>query len=302
LLALKNKHVIKGYWALAAISFFWGTTWFIAKKAVNDYHIPPLQLTGIRQTLAGISLILFFIFRTKKLPTVQELKFHFICGFLLIACSNGLTTWGIQYIPSFLGALIGCLMPFVLIIGSAIFYKEKIKPMVILSLVFGFIGVALLLSSFAEEFKSPHFILGIILSLIGVVTWTSGTLITAKNKLNINPIEGIGWQMLIGGILLLFASLLSGQHVPLQSIAMEGWILLIYLTIFGSIVAFVCYLYALKQLPLSLVSIYVYINPIIALLMGMIFLHEKINALMCIGIVVILISIYLVKRFTNKVA
>lgn len=226
--------------------------------------------------------------------------FHLLSGFLLITCSNGLTTWAIKYIPSFLGALIACLMPFVMIIANSVLFKEKVKPVVYLALIIGFFGVALLLSSFSEEMKGGNFLFGVLLSLISIGTWTSGTLLSTRNQLNINPFEGIGWQMFLGGLSLLLASGLGGQHVPLSLIPATAWIELLYLTLVGSILCFMCYLYALKTLPMSLVSIYVYINPIVAFLLGVLFLNEKISARIILGITITFVGIYLVKRYSSK--
>ncbi len=294
---LKDKSLYKGYWALAVISFFWGTTWFVSKLTIK--YIPPLQMTGLRQTFAGIVMITYFLLKGKKLPTTKQLLFHLMVGFLLLTCSNGLTTWAIKYIPSFLGALIACLMPFVLIIANSVFFNEKVKPVVYLALVIGFTGVTILLTSFAEEMQGANFIFGIVLSLISIVTWTSGTLLSTKNNLKINPFEGIGWQMLLGGIILLIASRITGQHVPLHTIPAKAWMAFAYLTVMGSLVCFVCYLYALKTLPISLVSIYVYINPIVALLLGVFILNEKITPQIIIGIAVTFTGIYLVKKFSS---
>jgi drug/metabolite transporter (DMT)-like permease len=293
---LKFNSITKAYWALVAISFFWGTTWFVSKLTVP--HIPALQLTGMRQLIAGIIVITFFISKTKKLPTPRALLFHLICGFLLISCSNGLTTFAIKVIPSFLGALISCLTPFVFVLFNYTFNKQKVNSKVVMGLVIGFGGIATLLSSFATEMNHPDFKIGIILSLIAVFTWTSGTLISVKNKFNINPYEGIGWQMLLGGIILLSTSWLTGQHVPLNTIPINAWLYFIYLTGIGSLFCFMCYLYALQQLPLGLVSIYVYINPIIALTLGIIVLNEKINATILIGSFITIFGIYVVKKFS----
>lgn len=288
----------KAYWALAAISFFWGTTWFVAKLAIVE--IPPLQLTGYRQTLAGLILISFNYSKTKKLPTKKEFLFHVLLGFLFFTCSNGLTTWAIKYIPSFLGALIGCLMPFVLVLANFIFYKEKVRPIVLLALFVGFAGVATILVSFIKELEGSNFLFGVLISLFSVFTWTSGTLLSTKNKFRINPYQGIGWQMLFGGIMLYSLSTQLEHHVALATISWQSWMYFLYLTFIGSITCFLCYLYCLKSLPLSLVSVYVYINPIVALGLGILILDESASLQTIIGVIITFIGIYLVKRFNKS--
>lgn len=295
---MKPTPTYTSYLALAVISFFWGTTWFVSKLIVHD--IPPLQMTGIRQIVAGLILILYFFSKGIKLPGKRELLYHLMCGFLLISCSNGLTTWAIKYIPSFLGALISCLMPFVMILSNTIFFNERVKPVVYLALLVGFTGVSILLLSFRQEMHGSHFTLGIVLSLISVGTWTGGTLLSTRNRMKLNPFEGIGWQMFFGGCILLLSSLLTGQYTALSGIPAMSWIEVFYLVLVGSILCFTCYLYALKTMPVSLVSIYVYINPIVALLLGVIFLDEKITLQIVAGILVTLAGIYLVKRFSGN--
>jgi len=284
-----------GLWALAAISFFWGTTWFTSKIAIT--YLPPLQMTGIRQLLAGSLLIAFYTMKVRKIPPIKDLIFHALVGFLLFTCSNGMTTWAIQYIPSFLGALLGCLMPFVLVLANYLLFKEKVKPLAFLGLAIGFVGVAILLSSFATEIKETHFVWGVLITMVGVLTWTSGTLITTRNKRNIDPFEGLGWQMLFGGAMMLLISGVMDEQVNLLTLPIKAWLLIGYLIAVGSIFCFVCYLHALKTLPLSLVSVYVYINPIVALLMGVLFLHEVITWQIVVGVLVVFSGIYLVKRY-----
>lgn len=257
-------------------------------------------MTGIRQIVAGMILIGYFFLKGIKLPTRREFLYHLLCGFLLITCSNGLTTWAIKYIPSFLGALISCLMPFVMIISNSIFFKERVKPVVYLALLVGFAGVSILLLSFRQEMHGSNFTLGVLLSLVSVGTWTGGTLLSTRNRLNLNPYEGIGWQMFLGGCMLLLSSGLTGQYTALSAIPGIAWMEILYLILVGSLLCFMCYLYALKTLPVSLVSIYVYINPIVAMLLGVVFLNEKITLQIMLGILVTLSGIYLVKRFSGN--
>ena len=189
-------------------------------------------------------------------------------------------------------------MPFVMVTANYFFFHEKIRAKVTWSLVLGFVGVAILLSAFIQEMEDSNFLVGILLTLLSVVTWTSGTLISTRSNYNTNPYEGIGWQMLFGGCILLALSFLTGQRVPITEIPWQAWGYFLYLVMIGSIFCFLSYLYALKKLPISLVSIYVYINPIVALLLGVLFLHEKISARLLLGVTITFIGIYFVKKFT----
>jgi drug/metabolite transporter (DMT)-like permease len=287
---------VKSYWALVFISLFWGTTWFVSKLIIQ--FIPPLQLTGYRQTLAGLCLIAFHYHKHRLWPTKKEFGMHLLLGFLFFTCSNGLTTFAIKYIPSYLGALIGCLMPFVLILFNFFVYKEKVKPIVIFALGIGFTGIAIILLSFVEDIAlGGNFLFGVLITLLSVFTWTSGTVISMRSKLNANPFQGIGWQMLFGGIMLYISSLMWENQVPIAQIPAKAWLYFTYLVAVGSIFCFVCYLFALKHLPMSLVSIYVYINPMVALFLGMLLLHEVFTPQIFIGVLITFLGIYLVKKF-----
>ncbi len=187
-----------------------------------------------------------------------------------------------------------------MIIANFIFYKEKVKPIILLALLIGFAGVATILLSFSKEIEgSGNFLFGVLITLLSVFTWTSGTLVSTKNKLKINPYEGIGWQMLFGGMMLYISSMLFEQQVAIATIPLKAWAYFLYLTAIGSIFCFVCYLYALKSLPISLVSIYVYINPIVALGLGFLMINETVTPQIVIGACITFIGIYLVKRFNT---
>lgn len=253
-------------------------------------------MSAIRQTTAGLILIIYFFLKGEKIPSFSDLKFHFLMGFLLISCSNGLTTWAIKYIPSYLGALLSSLMPFLMLIENYLFTKQKIKPIALIGLLIGFLGVALLMSSFIEDFSNDYFLFGIVLCISGVLTWTTGTILTVQNKRQLDPYTGIGWQMFFGGLILFASVYATGQHVPIQTVPLQTWLWICYLILIGSIFCFMCYLYSLKYLPLDFVSIYVYVNPLIALIMGILFLNEKLTWSIILGSLVILAGVYTVKK------
>lgn len=296
---MKNQAVIRGYWALAAISILWGTTWFVSRLTIQ--HIPPLELCALRQTCAGIFFILLFnVFNKVPWPGLKESGYNVLLGFLFFTMSNGLTTLAIKYIPSYLGALLGCLMPFVLVLMGWIFYKEKLRPITLLALLTGFGGVSIILMSFKNQLLTgDHFLFGIGITLFTVFTWSYGSLLSTRNKLGYVAKHGIGWQMLFGGIMLYFFSRFTEKQVALSDLPGSTWMYILYLILVGSIICFQCYLYALKHLPLGLVSIYVYINPIVALMLGVILLNEHFTWSIVIGSSITFLGIYLVKRF-NK--
>ncbi len=259
-------------------------------------------MSAIRQTIAGVLLILFFFIKNKYRPSAKELGLHALLGFLIFTGANGLTTWAIKYIPSGLGALLGCLFPFLLILLNAIIYKEKINPKSTIGLVIGFAGVGLIFYSYLSDLFIGDFLFGIFLCLLGVVCWTLGTLVSSRQVLKGNSLSGIGYQMLFGGLQLFIFSSLVGESWDLSAVTSNGWLELLYLIFIGSILCFLCFMYVLKNLPSDISGVYAYINPIVALLLGILFLNEPFTLNLAVGTVVTFLGVYLVKKYSKTVS
>jgi drug/metabolite transporter (DMT)-like permease len=286
----------KAYWALAGISFFWGTTWVISKMAMD--YFDPLFMTAIRQTIAGLIMMSYFFFRKKYIPTAREIVLHFILGLLFFMGANGFTTWGIKFIPSGLGALLSCLFPLFLVLFNFILFKKRIHPKSLIGLLIGFGGVAFIFSGFLNDLIRSEFLGGILLVLCGVLSWTFGTIITSKYVQKKNGFGGLGWQMLFGGMQLAIFSVLKDENHNLD-LPKEAWLLLAYLIIVGSILCFLCFMYALQNLPQEIAGIYAYIIPIVALICGAIILKEPISVRLIIGAVITVIGVYMVNYYSR---
>lgn len=286
----------KAIFALVCVCFFWGTTWLASKQGVK--YIPDaLQMAGIRQLLGGACYVSFFLFKGMTLPKGKEWIPIIILSFLNFMLSNGLSTLALQYkISAGLGAIIGAIFPLWLVVIGIFASKERIPIMAILGLLLGFGGVCIIFYDHLNEFLDPQFRWGILLSVIATWTWAIATLYTKKQAVHFNPYFGLGLQMVISGIVLYSFSVATGRSVPLTAIAWQSWAAIAYLVIFGSLIAFVCYLYALQNLPTEQASIYAYINPIVAVILGSIVFDEKLTVYLAIGGLVTLLGVYLVNR------
>lgn len=298
----------KALFALAAVCFLWGTTWIASKEGVK--HMPALQLAGIRQLIGGTVYVAFFLYRGVPLPKGREWIQVLVLSFLNFIMSNGLSTWGVQFISAGLGAIMGAIFPLWLVVIGLFSSKEKLPAKAIAGLMLGFAGVCVIFSNHLSDFMKPEFSFGVLLSLVATWTWAFGTLYTKKHATGYNPYFSLGLQMLISGIFLLLLTKTGSQFtidgangpkqvipfLPFTEIPWESWAAIGYLALFGSITAFVCYLYALQNLPIEQASIYAYVNPVVAVLFGWILFGEKITIYITVGGLVALLGVYLVNK------
>lgn len=289
-----------GYLALTTTSILWGTTWVVSKIALRD--IPAFQMTGIRQFVAGAIFILYFILIKKQpLPTLAQFGRISILGFLLFVFANGLSTWGLLFISAGLGALLGALYPLSVVMIERVFYGNKdFSPTMILGFILGLTGVGLVFYESIIVVMTLKFILGVALALIAMLSWSIGTVFLTRYKLGLNPYYSIGWQMLISGIGLYLMAVIFQPPVPLRSISIQGWGAVLYLVVFGSIIAFVAFIYSLKKLPVAIASLYSYINPLVAFLLGALLLGEQLNMAIIWGALITLTGVFLVNFSLRK--
>jgi drug/metabolite transporter (DMT)-like permease len=286
----------KAIFALALVCFFWGTTWIAAKEGVRNDRIHPLYMSAIRQLLGGLCFIIFFISKGQPWPKGKEWRAILVLSFLNFILSNGLSTWGLKYISSGLGAIMGAIFPLWIVIIGLFAAGNKMPAKAILGMILGFGGVCIIFYEHLNDFLKPDFQIGILLSLIATWSWAFGTIYTKKHAASFNPYFSLGLQMVISSVALMILSLFTGIAIPLVSIPWQSWASIGYLLVFGSIISFICYLYALQRLPTGQVSIYAYINPVVAVLLGWIIFSEKLTVFITVGGLVTLLGVYLVNK------
>jgi drug/metabolite transporter (DMT)-like permease len=174
--------------------------------------------------------------------------------------------------------------------------KEKLPRKAIIGLLLGFGGVCIIFYEHLQDFFIADFRFGIFLSLVATWTWAIATLYTKKQAASFNPYFSLGLQMVISGISLTVFTNATGTAIPLSAIPWQSWSAIAYLVVFGSLIAFICYLYALQNLPTEQASIYAYINPIVAVLCGWLIFQEKITIFIAVGGLVTLMGVYLVNK------
>ena len=284
--------------ALSLVAFFWGTTWVASKQGVM--YMPALQLAGIRQFLGGALYLVYFASKGRMLPTRQEWKPILILSVLNFVLSNGLSTWGVKYISAGLGSIIAAAFPlWVVIIGLA-GKGSKIPPRAIFGFILGFTGICVIFYENLHNFLNPRFSFGIMLSLAATWSWAFGTIYTKEQAKTFNPYFSLGWQMFIAGISLLMISGISGLWAPLATIPWQSWAAISYLVIFGSVISFIAYLYALQNLSTEQTSIYAYINPVVAVLIGTLFFGEHMTVFIAAGGLITLYGVFVINKSLKK--
>jgi drug/metabolite transporter (DMT)-like permease len=290
-----KKELQKGYTALIVVSFFWGTT-YIASR-IGAQHMPGLFVSGVRQFTSGLIMVSFFLLKRFQLPTKSDLKKISLQGIFLLCIANGLLTWSLEYISSGLAAIISALVPLFIALFSIMISKcAKVTRLMMVGLLIGFVGVLAIFYNYIEQFGNRQFIIGIVLALLAVLAWSFGTVYTAKQKISIDILFNVGLQMLIAGSVMLVICFSSGKYVNLANTGHATWYALLYLIFFGSLLAYSAYVIAITNLPPTLVSIYAYINPVVAVALGWLLLQEKMNASMVFGTIIVLSGVYLVNR------
>ena len=283
--------------ALCFVCFFWGTTWIASKEGVR--HMPALQLAGIRQFIGGSLYVAFFLFKKASWPKGKQWKTILILSLLNFVLSNGLSTWGVKYISSGLGAIINAVFPLWIVIIT-FFRGEKLARLAILGLIVSFGGVCIIFYDHLSDLLQPDFRFGILLSLIATISWAFGSLYTKKKAATFNPYFSLGLQMLISSTVLLAVTGATGTGVNITSIPANSWWAIAYLVIIGSVLTFIAFIYMLQKLPPEINSIYAYVNPIIAVLLGAMIFGESLTLAIAIGGGVTLFGLYMVNHSMRK--
>ncbi len=283
------------YLALAAVCIIWGTTYLALRIAVANF--PPFLFTAIRQVAAGLILLAFtFTIAKAAFPTREQLLQQAIAGFFMISLGNGLVAWGEVYIPSGVAAIICSLVPVLVIILNILVHKEE-KPNlpIIGGVLLGLVGIVIIFSEDIASFSSPEYVGGIVAVFVATLAWAGSSIWIKRKHIKNDPFVSAGLQMFFGGLWLvpfIFAFEDFGNLVWSGEVV---WALL-YLVAIGSVVAYACYAYALKHLPMTVVSLYAYINPLVAIILGWWVLDEALNGKIWFAMILTITGIYVVNK------
>lgn len=302
LAAIIMKNLTKAYIAYAFICIIWGTTYLAIRVAV--LHYPPYLMAGTRQVLSGLILIGIALMINRKVDLSRKnLVQQGIIGFLLITMGNGLVTWAEQYVQSGIAALICSTMPISAVLINIVSGKERLNLRVVLGMFLGFSGVALVFHESLNQQPGGDnqiFIIGIIALFVATFSWALGSLFNKRNADAKNSLFNAGLQVVIGGSFMFMISPFVDNYEHLKLWNEEGFWAVVYLIIFGSVLAYAAYMYALKVLPVGFVTSYAYVNPLVAVLLGSWMLQEPLSIYTIIAFVMIIMGIFIVRSGYKK--
>jgi drug/metabolite transporter (DMT)-like permease len=284
------------YGAFAIVCVVWGTTYLFIRIALET--IPPLLLTGSRFTAAGLIMLFIARLRGEALPrdlrTLANLAF---VGFLLVGVGNLAVVWAEQWVPSGLAALLVATAPFWMAIIEAFRAGgERVGLRGGIGMLIGFLGVAMLVTPGGGMTGgwSAAFLLGALAIQIGGACWQYGSA-HAKYKLKHVPLlSSAALQMLFGGVIVTTVGLSIGEASRFV-LTPRTFGALAYLTIFGSIVAYSAYVFALAHMRTTHTSLYAYVNPVVAMFLGWLILDESLTWVSVVAMVIILAGVALVQ-------
>lgn len=285
--------------SLAIICIVWGTTYLVLRVGVES--VPPFLFTGLRQIMAGLILggAMLFVYGN-RLPDTRTIVRHAIVGFFMISIGNGAVGWGEMYVSSSIAAIICSLMPlWIILINLAYGKGDKIDGQILLGVLLGFGGLMLIFGDGLADFTNGDYTMGIVVIFLATISWAGGTIYLRSFKKNGTPLLDAALQMFFGGLFLLIGSALT-EDASTANWHGESIFALFYLTILGSVVAYGAYSYVLTKLPTPVVSLYAYINPVVAVILGWLILDEKLNAAILFGCLVIVAGVYIVNTGYRK--
>lgn len=292
------KENLRAYIAWASICLIWGTTYLAIRIGVQD--LPPVLFAGFRWLIAGPVLLLILKLRGYKLPEKNDIKYLAVVGLLLLGCGNGLVVFAEQWLPSGITALLITTMPFWIVgLESFLPVGHKMNLQIFLGLVLGLSGVVLIFGIDINVLFNSDYLIGVLALMVGVFCWSSGTLYSKYKKVTVHPLMGAAVQMTIAGSALTLLGIILGEPAQLN-ITQNGLLAFLYLLVFGSFIAYGAYIYAVANLPVSFVSTYAYINPVIALFLGWLILDEKLTIITAIAALIILAGVYIVKKGSDS--
>ena len=283
------------YVAWIVVCVVWGTTYLAIRVALES--VPVALLAGLRWATAGVLLAALLPLFGERLPHPRTWKPIAIAGFLMAVIGNGGVVWAQQYVASGLAAVVVAMVPFWTVVVEALLPRgERLTGRILLGLGLGFLGIVVLIwpELMIGGQSVKLFVGGVIALQIACLGWALGTSYTKRTAMSVSPLSAAAMQMLLSGAMLIGIATAAGEWSRLAFTARTAGAM-IYLVVIGSIVGYTAFVHALKHLPISTVSLYAYVNPLIAVLLGTLLLSEPFSLRLVIASALVFVGIAVVR-------
>lgn len=293
---MRNHPQFKAYVALVCVCFFWGTTYLAIRMALESF--PPLMLVAARFIASGSIMLAFALLRGIHIPRGRELRIACVSGVLILGAGNGMLVFAELLMASGMAGLILTISPFWMVGVEALLPGgERLHVPAIAGMIVGLAGAAMLFSPDAATHRFNHDLLvGLLLLQVGMAGWSFGSIYQRRNAGKAHPIIAGAVQQLAAGLAMTPLALFIREH-PVQW-STRGVAAIAYLVLFGSIVGYSAYAYALDRLPVAIVSIYPYVNAVVAVALGWLFYREPFGFREAMAMLVIFSGVAIVKWTT----
>jgi drug/metabolite transporter (DMT)-like permease len=288
-----NTRDIRIWVALGVVYVVWGSTYLAIRVVIET--LPPLISGGLRFVVASVVLGAFVAARGRLRMTRREFGGAALVGVLLLLGGNGLVAVAEQHITSGLAALLVASVPLWLVVLRTAF-RDRPRGLTLLGVLVGFAGVAGISLSGGTSGSA----VGVVIVLFGSLCWSTGSFLGARIALPRDPFAASVIEMAAGGAGMLVTGFGLGERLVLTDVSARSWFALGYLVVLGSLVAFTSYVWLLGHAPISLVSTYAYVNPVVAVFLGMLVLGEVVTGGMLIAGAVIVVGVALVVSTERK--
>lgn len=291
---INQKPDFKLLFSLIIVGIVWGTTYLGIRVAVET--IPPWFITSIRQGIAALIVLGILLYR-KQLSWIgwDNLKFQLIPSLLMIVLANGFTTIAEQTVPSGLTSIMSALSPVIIFIGSILFGIQKPSWKGLIGVLLGFLGVVFIFRNGLGDILDPNYKTGMLFLSIAILSWSAGTVYSKKHTHKSNNIAlNLFYQFTISSVIQFVLAFIFSSDTDVSSWSSRSILALLYLAVFGSVLAFFCYHYALKRVTAIQVSILNYVNTIIAVFLGWLLLDEVITTDFIIATALIILGVFII--------
>ena len=281
--------------AFAIIYFVWGSTFFAIRVGVRE--VPPFLLAAVRFSVAGLILYAWMIARGERSPTRRQWRSVFLLAILIFVFDYGLLFWAEQRVPSGMAAVMLATIPVYMALSEIIFLRtQKLTVRLAVALLIGVGGVAVLVSRSLNVGGAPIDRLGALALLVAGISWSAAATLTRKLPLPPSKVMSSGVQMLAGGVMLALTAATLGEfrNFHPSDISRAAWLSLVYLIIFGSIVAFTAYVWLIHHESPTKVGTYAYVNPVVAVVIGYFLGGEPLGLRTILGTAFVLISVVVI--------